>query len=64
MSPDNTAPDIMTAAEVAAFLRVHIRTIRRLVAHREIPCIRVGKSVRFFRSEIESMGRKAGTHAV
>ncbi len=53
-----SSPDVMTTSEVAKYLRVHIRTLRRLIAHREIPHIRVGRSIRFFRSEIQAMGRR------
>jgi excisionase family DNA binding protein len=39
-------------AEVAALLRVSQRTIRRLVTRGELPCIRVGRQLRFREQDI------------
>lgn len=38
---------LMTMAEVARFLAVSERTVRRLVARGRLPCVRVGSQVRF-----------------
>ncbi len=38
---------LLTVPEVARLLRVHPRTIRRLVADRRLPCVRIGTRVRF-----------------
>jgi len=38
---------LLTTAEVAQFLAVSERTVRRLVARGRLPCVRVGGQVRF-----------------
>ena len=45
---------MMTLGEVAAYLRCSISTVRRYASRGEIPHYRLGKLVRFRRSEIES----------
>ena len=45
---------MMTAGEVAAYLRCSISTVRRYASRGEIPHYRLGKLVRFRRSEIEN----------
>jgi len=40
-------PSLLTTAEVAEFLAVSERTVRRLVARGRLPCIRVGGQVRY-----------------
>ena len=48
------APDIMTAEEVAAFLRVNIKTVYDSVKAGEIPAVHVMKTIRFSRSALTS----------
>ena len=38
---------LLTLLEVADFLAVSPRTVRRLITRRSIPCFRIGRSVRF-----------------
>jgi len=46
-------PDIMNVAEAAAFLRVHPKTLYRLIAERRIPFIRKpGLGYRFMKTEL------------
>ena len=45
---------LMTAQEVAAYLRCSVSTVRRLVARAAIPHYRLGKMVRFRRREIDN----------
>jgi excisionase family DNA binding protein len=45
-------PRLLTIGEVAAILRMHQRTIRRLVAYRRLPCVRIGRQLRFVPSDI------------
>lgn len=47
------ANDVLTAAEVAAWLRVSVFTVRREAHAGRLPAQRVGKSWRFSRSAIE-----------
>ncbi len=49
MPPRNkpAAPDtLLTVPEVAGTLKVSIRTIRRLIAHKELTVVLIGRSVR------------------
>jgi excisionase family DNA binding protein len=45
---------LMTAKEVSRYLRCSVTTIRRFAGKREIPHFRLGKLVRFRRSEIDA----------
>jgi excisionase family DNA binding protein len=38
---------LLTITEAAALLRLHERTIRRMVASRRMPCVRLGRQLRF-----------------
>jgi len=40
-------PHLLTLAEVAEMLSVSQKTVRRLVAGRKLPCIRLGRVLRF-----------------
>ena len=43
---------LLTIRETAAFLRISEKSIRRLIAHRRLPCVRLGRRVRFDRSDL------------
>lgn len=45
---------LMTAQEVATYLRCSVSTVRRFVMRGEIPHYRLGKMVRFRRREVDS----------
>lgn len=45
---------LMTAHEVGRYLNCSVTTVRRLVGRGEIPHFRLGKLVRFRRSEIDA----------
>lgn len=45
---------MMTAAEVAAYLRCSISTVRRFASRGQMPHYRLGKLVRFRRGEIDN----------
>ena len=45
-------PRLLTLPEVAALLRVSHKSVRRLVAYRRIPCLRVGRQLRFLPSDL------------
>jgi excisionase family DNA binding protein len=55
MKPSDEAPPrrIMTAAEVAEYLRIHLATLYRLVRKRQIPAFKIGTEIRFDRDVIE-----------
>jgi excisionase family DNA binding protein len=46
---DARGPRLLTLAEVAAYLQLSQKTVRRL----RIPCVRLGRSVRFRPSDVE-----------
>jgi len=46
--------EIMTAREVAMYLRVHVRTIYRWAKIGEMPSRRVGGSWRFMKKDVDS----------
>lgn len=52
---------LLTIAETAAILNVSQRTVRRLVASRAIGVVRIGRSVRLRRKEIEALVASGGT---
>ena len=45
--------EFLTTEELAAFLKVPKLTVYKWVSQRKIPCVKVGKHLRFKRSEIE-----------
>ncbi len=44
--PEGLAP-LLTLADVSALFRLNERTIRRMVAARRLPCVRLGRQLRF-----------------
>lgn len=48
-------PALLTATEVAKVLRVHPGTVRRWMVDGTLPGIRVGRQIRFRRSDVESL---------
>jgi hypothetical protein len=63
---------LLTRAGLAAALRVSVRTVDRMVAFEEIPCVRLRAVVRFYLPDVveclrngeRKWGRKAGRKAV
>jgi excisionase family DNA binding protein len=49
----DNSQDILTAEEVATYLRLCKRTVYQLVKQGSLPATRVGDSLRFYRSEID-----------
>jgi excisionase family DNA binding protein len=45
-------PETLTAAEVAAILRVHERSVQRWAREGRLSSVRVGRSYRFLRAEV------------
>jgi excisionase family DNA binding protein len=52
---------VLTVREVAAELRVSGMTVRRLVERGELRAIRVGRSVRIERAELDRFLRQGGS---
>ena len=66
----NTKGNLITAAELADFLKVHPSTIYRLLKRRAIPAFKIGKDWRFDletidrwrlsqRAEVDTSGRRS-----
>jgi excisionase family DNA binding protein len=59
MSNDFNSPiELFTIAEVADQLKISISGVRRLQHARKLPFVKVGGSVRFFKSDIVSYLRE------
>jgi excisionase family DNA binding protein len=48
----NSNAELLTVAEVAEQLRISVSGVRRLQQARQLPFIKVGGSIRFFKSDI------------
>lgn len=48
-----TRDDVMSAAEVAGLLGIPRSTVYRLARTGELPCARLGRTVRFLRESVE-----------
>lgn len=47
VSEGEPIPRLMTLPEVAEYLVVSKRTVRRLIAADDLPCVRIGSQIRF-----------------
>jgi excisionase family DNA binding protein len=54
-----TREDVMTASEVAAMLALPRSTVYELARRGELPCARLGRTIRFLRDDIEARLRAA-----
>ena len=43
---------LLTIDQIAAYLQVSAKTVRRLVASRRLPCIRLGRVLRFQQADV------------
>lgn len=57
---ENRIERLMTYRELAAYLNMTERTLRRHVAAKKIPFAKIGRSVRFDKSKIEAWLHKKG----
>ena len=54
--PSNKVQTVLLSAEaMAELLSVSVRTVRRMIAAGEIPIVRIGRSVRIRRVDIEAL---------
>ena len=47
-------PEVMTVSEVAEYLRVNPQTVYRKAKAGELPAVRIGRAIRFRRSELDA----------
>jgi len=50
---DDKVGSLLTVKEVAAFLKVNDRTVRRRITDKLLPCIRIGRSVRVSKQDLD-----------
>ena len=63
MSPIVSSEEVLTAKDLASYLRCHVSTLYRLVNRGEIPHFRLGSDIRFKRSAIEKWLDEQGPQA-
>ena len=52
---DTSLRPLLTVSELAETLRTSEKTIRRMVAARRIPCVRIGRQIRFVPGDVLRM---------
>src|SRR6202046_3958846 len=55
--PENFEP-LASAEEAAVYLRIHVKTLRRLAREGRVPCAKIGKYYRFRLSELDHWVRQ------
>jgi excisionase family DNA binding protein len=45
--PNKSEPTLLTVEELAKIVRLHPKSLYRLVEKGKLPCIRIGRSIRF-----------------
>ena len=60
LSP-SLSPLLLTVRETAQVLHLHEMTIRKLVWAGSLPCIRIGKAIRFHRTAVEAFASTGTT---
>ena len=53
--------DLMTCEEAAAYLRLHTRTVGRLLAQGKLPGVKVGRQWRLRRTDLDAYLRGASS---
>ena len=53
--------EVMTASEVAALLKLHVKTVYKLVETGDIPAKRIGRSLRFRRVDVVKLATPNGS---
>lgn len=56
--PSDELPRLLTISQLATYLNVSSKTVRRWVATRRIPCVRIGTRIRFEHGDIASWVRQ------
>jgi excisionase family DNA binding protein len=66
--PSATPSEVMTPAQVALYLQVHKLTVYRYVRDRQLPAVRLGRSLRILKADVDEFlrlhrvgGRSRGT---
>ena len=56
--------EILTVSEVAEYLRINPQTVYRKAKAGEIPAVRIGRAIRFRRTELEAWLKSKEHHEV
>lgn len=55
--PSATPSEVMTPAQVALYLQVHKLTVYRYVRDRQLPAVRLGRSLRILKADVDEFLR-------
>lgn len=58
-----TTTEVMTVSEVAQYLRINPQTVYRKAKAGELPAVRIGRAIRFRRSELDSWLKTVGLNS-
>jgi len=50
---DDMSDALLTVKEIGAVLKVNDRTVRREISAKKLPCIRIGRSIRVSRQDLD-----------
>ena len=53
--------EVMTVSEVAQYLRVNPQTVYRKAKAGELPAVRIGRAIRFRRSELDAWMKESSS---
>lgn len=53
-SPENLTAALLTAKQAADYLSLSENMIKKLVYAREIPCVKIGASLRFLQADLDA----------
>ncbi|MBI3615048.1 MAG: helix-turn-helix domain-containing protein [Candidatus Omnitrophica bacterium] len=56
--------EVMTVSEVAEYLRVNPQTVYRKAKVGELPAVRIGRAIRFRRSELDAWMKESSSMLV
>jgi excisionase family DNA binding protein len=56
--PPEAESELLTAVELARWLRITPRTVYRFVRNAQLPYVRVGRGLRFKRADVEAWIRR------
>lgn len=54
--------EYLTAEEVASQFKVSVDTVYRLAQSGRLPCVKLGRVVRFRPQDLEAFGERGGSH--
>lgn len=58
--PSHSWPEVLTAHEVADYLRINYMTVLKMTRDGRLPALAIGREYRYLRAEVERLMRFAG----